>query len=387
MPPTSYEIFNLHPDVMSGIRAAGYEAPTSLQLQAIPLIMQGKDIIGIAETGTDKTAAFILPSLHRLLPGQRGYTRALIISPTPELSEQTGKVLKQLVSTTDLHFTALSGDMSTAPQAKELRSGPEIIIGCPNHILKYLWKGKINLSNIEILVIDEADRMSGLGLLPDVFNILMCITTKRQTLLFSATLPDNLRRLARQFLHDPVMVKDEPQFPVKTDPRLQKTKTSTQKAVDPVIKPVPHDLKTALLRGILGKTKINAVLVYARTKTSAERTAQQVIKAGYRVTALQGNLTRRLKPVALEGFSGGRVFILVVTDAALRGIDVSVIFRLINYEKTGNAGDDIHRLGRTGKIDGNGDAFTLVTSTDPVNIHALEQLLETPLVSLALQGG
>jgi ATP-dependent RNA helicase RhlE len=367
-----FETFNLHPSVIAGVRALGYTAPTPIQLQAIPPIMQGRDVIGLAQTGTGKTAAFVLPILQRLRLNPRGCVRALIISPTRELAEQTCEVINELGSKTGLQSVAIYGGVGMEQQTRELRRGAEIVVACPGRLLDYLWKGIVSLSDLEILVIDEADRMFDMGFLPDVRNILACIMNRRQTLLFSATMPVNIRRLAREILHDPITVQTDRQLPAKT--------------VTHALYPVQPHLKTALLKEILRKTKTDSVLVFTRTKDRAERLAQQLVRAGYRVTSLQGNLPQYRRQAALEGFRTGSIKILVATDIASRGIDILRISHVINYDMPESTDDYIHRIGRTGRVNKNGDALTFVTSADTAKISALERLLNAPLARLTLQG-
>ena len=272
----NFETFNFHPSIMAGVRALGYSIPTPIQLQGIPPIMQGRDVIGLAQTGTGKTAAFVLPILERLRSDPRGCVRALVISPTRELAEQTCEVFNSLGSRTGLQSVTIYGGVNMDQQTRNLRSGVEIVVACPGRLLDHLWRGSIDLSNLEILVIDEADRMFDMGFLPDIRNILRCILHKRQTLLFSATMPENIRRLAREILHDPVTVQIGRRLPAKT--------------VSHVLYPVQQHLKTALLKEILNGTQTESVLVFTRTKHRAERVAQQLVRSGYRVTSLQGNL-------------------------------------------------------------------------------------------------
>jgi ATP-dependent RNA helicase RhlE len=212
----SFETFNFHPSIMAGVRALGYTKPTPIQLQAIPPIMQERDIIGLAQTGTGKTAAFVLPILQRLLQGPRGRTRVLIISPTRELAEQTCEAINDLGKQTGLRGVAIYGGVSMEQQTRQLTKGVEIIAACPGRLIDHLWKGTVDLSHLQVLVIDEADRMFDMGFLPDIRNVLRCILHKRQTLLFSATMPDNIRRLAREILHDPVTVKIGRTLPANT---------------------------------------------------------------------------------------------------------------------------------------------------------------------------
>ncbi len=368
----NFDTFNLHPSIMAGVRALGYSIPTPIQVQAIPPVMQGRDIIGLAQTGTGKTAAFVLPILERLRSGPRGSIRALIVSPTRELAEQTCEVINGLGSRTGLRSAAIYGGVSMDQQTRNLRSGIEIVAACPGRLLDHLWKGTLSLTDLEILVIDEADRMFDMGFLPDIRNILSCIMNRRQTLLFCATMPDNIRRLAREILHDPVTVQVDRQLPAKT--------------VSHVLYPVQQHLKTALLKEILNGTQTESVLVFTRTKHRAERVAQQLVRAGCRVTSLQGNLSQNQRQAALTGFRNGSIKVLVATDIAARGIDVLSISHVINYDMPESTDDYIHRIGRTGRVDKNGDALTFVTNADADKIRALERLLDAPLERMTLQG-
>jgi ATP-dependent RNA helicase RhlE len=368
----NFESFNFHPSVMAGVRALGYSVPTPIQFQAIPPIMHGRDVIGLAQTGTGKTAAFVLPILHRLRQNTCGRVRALIISPTRELAEQTCEVINELGRQTGLQGIAVYGGLKMEQQVRRLQSGVDIIVACPGRLLDHLWKGTISLSELEILVIDEADRMFDMGFLPDIQNILQCIVHKYQTLLFSATMPMGIRNLVRQILHDPITVQIGRTLPAKT--------------VSHAIYPVQPHLKTALLKEILKKTTMESVLVFTRTKNRAERVAQQLVRAGYQVTCLQGDLPQPQRQAALEGFRAGSFKILVATDIAARGIDVLSISHVINYDMPDSTDSYIHRIGRTGRVNHNGDALTFVTSADADKISALERLLNAPLERLTLQG-
>ena len=368
----NFESFNFHPSVMAGVRALGYSVPTPIQLQAIPLIMQGRDVIGLAQTGTGKTAAFALPILERLRSNPRRCVRALIISPTRELAEQTCEVMNSLGSRTGLRSIAVYGGVSMEWQIRGVASGAEIVAACPGRLLDHLWKGTISLSEIEVLVIDEADRMFDMGFLPDVHNILRCILHRHQTLLFGATMPAAIRRLAHEILHEPITVQVDRQLPAKT--------------VSHTLYPVQQHLKTNLLKEILNKTRMESVLVFTRTKHRAQRVAQQLVRDGYRVTSLQGDLPQNRRQAALEGFRSGSIKILVATDIAARGIDVLSISHVINYDMPENTDDYIHRIGRTGRVEKNGDAITFVTSADADKISALERLLNAPLERLTLPG-
>jgi len=361
----SFETFSFHPRVMAGVRALGYVTPTPIQLKSIPLIMQGRDIIGVAQTGTGKTAAFVLPILQRLLQGPRGRIRALIISPTRELAEQTCETIYDLGGQTGLQGIAIYGGVSMEQQTRQLVKGVEIIAACPGRLLDHLWKGTVDLSHLEVLVIDEADRMFDMGFLPSIRGILQCILHQRQTLLFSATMPNDIRRLVQEILHDPVTVQIGRILPATT--------------VSHALYPVGQHLKTALLKELLRKTDTESVLVFTRTKHRAERVAQQLKSAGCRATSLQGNLSQYQRQAALDGFRTGSFQVLVATDIAARGIDVLDISHVINYDMPDSTDAYINRIGRTGRVGKAGDAFTLVTGDDTAMVRSLERLINRPL--------
>ena len=369
----NFDTFNFHPSIMNGVHALGYTVPTPIQEKAIPPILQGRDVIGLAQTGTGKTAAFSLPVLELLRSGrQGGYVRALVIAPTRELAEQISDVINSLGRKTGLKSVTIYGGVSMEQQIRNLHKSPDIVVACPGRLLDHLWKGTINLSSLEILIIDEADRMLDMGFIPNIRNILGCILHKHQTLLFSATMPTSIRRLTREFLHDPVTVQIGHTLPAKT--------------VSHVLYPVKQHLKTNLLMGILSKTETDSVLIFTRTKHRAVRVAQQLVRSGYRVTSLQGNLSQNQRQAALTGFRNGSFKILVATDIAARGIDILSISHVINYDMPESTDDYIHRIGRTGRVDQSGDAITLVTGEDTDKITALERILNAPLVRLTLEG-
>ena len=368
----SFETFNFDPSIMAGVRALGYATPTPIQLQAIPPIMQGRDVIGLAQTGTGKTAAFVLPILQRLLHGQRGQVGAAIISPTRELTEQTCETISELGQKTRLRSIAIYGGVSIDQQIQRLRNGIEIAVACPGRLLDHLWKGTIDLSHLEVLVIDEADRMLDMGFLPDIQSILRCLLKQRQTLLFSATMPDDIRHLAQDILHDPITVQIGRTIPATT--------------VSHALYPVKQHLKTALLIELLRHTETKSVLVFTRTKHRTEHVAQQLKKAGFKATSLQGNLSQPRRQAALDGFRTGSFKILVATDIAARGIDVLRISHVINYDMPESIDAYTNRIGRTGRVNRNGDALTFVTSVDASMVDDLERILNVKLERRTLQG-
>jgi ATP-dependent RNA helicase RhlE len=361
----SFDKFNLHPSIMEGIRRLGYSDPTPIQAEAIPPIMEGRDVIGLAQTGTGKTAAFVLPILQRLLPGPRGHVRSLVISPTRELAEQTCEAFMDLGAATGLQSIAVYGGVDMSLQTRRLRAGVDIVVACPGRLLDHLWKGNLSLSELEVLVIDEADRMFDMGFMPDVRNILQCILRERQTLLFSATMPADIRRLARDILHDPVTVQIGRTLPAKT--------------VSHALYPVKPHLKTALLKEILKNTRTRSVLVFTRTKQRTDQLARQLARDGFRVASLQGDMPQYRRQEALDGFRSGQYKILVATDIAARGLDVTRISHVINYDMPESTDDYIHRIGRTGRVNRTGDALTFITQADAPKTRALERIFGKPL--------
>ena len=357
--------FNLHPRVAAGVTAAGYVNPTPIQEQAIPPVMSGLDVMGLAQTGTGKTAAFALPILHRLEQGERGMVRALIIAPTRELAEQINEAINTLGRQTRLQSITVYGGVNINPQIDKLKRGVEIVVACPGRLLDHISQGTIDLTHLEILVLDEADQMFDMGFLPDIKRILARLPRQRQTLLFSATMPAAIRGLAREILSDPVTV--------------QVGHTAPPVTVSHVLYPVAQHLKTPLLLELLQHTDTESVLIFTRTKHRAKRLGEQLEKAGYKAASLQGNLSQNRRQAALDGFRDGTFQILVATDIAARGIDVSQISHVVNYDIPDTPEAYIHRIGRTGRAAKTGDAFTMVTTEDVAMVKAIERTLNAPL--------
>jgi len=357
----NFENLNLHPGIMTGVHELGYTVLTPIQTESVPPILQGRDVIGLAQTGTGKTAAFVLPILQRLLKAPRRQVGAAIITPTRELAEQINGVINSLGKYTGLKSIAVYGGTNIKQQILELGCGIEIVVACPGRLLDHLWRGSIDLSKLEILVIDEADRMFDMGFLPDIRKILKCLLKPRQTLLFSATMPEDIRKLVKEILHNPVTVQIGHTAPAVT--------------VSHSLYPVKQHLKTALLTEILYRLESKSVLVFTRTKHRTERIARQLKNAGFRVASLQGDLSQPRRQAALDGFRTGAVKILVATDIAARGIDILHISHVINYDMPENTDAYIHRIGRTGRVNNNGDALTLVTSADTAMVSSLEHIL------------
>jgi len=364
--------FNFHPVISAAITAEGYVTPTPIQEQAIPQVLAGRDVMGLAQTGTGKTAAFALPILQRLLEGPRGVVRALIIAPTRELAEQIHEAISTLGRKTRIRSITVYGGVNVNPQIQKLKQGVEIVVACPGRLLDHLSQGTIDLSHVEVLVLDEADQMFDMGFLPDIRRILKQVPAKRQTLLFSATMPPDIRTLAHEILRDPVTVQVGNSAPPVT--------------VTHALYPVEQHLKTPLLLELLQHTDTESVLIFTRTKHRAKRLGEQLEKAGYKAASLQGNLSQNRRQAALDGFRDGTFQILVATDIAARGIDVSQISHVINYDIPDTPEAYIHRIGRTGRAAKSGDAFTMVTGDDTLMVRTIEKKLGATLERCTVTG-
>lgn len=364
--------FNFHPKVAAGVAAAGYVKPTPIQSQAIPTIMAGRDVMGLAQTGTGKTAAFALPLLHRLMNGGRGHTRALIVAPTRELAEQIHVAIGSLGQGTGLRSMTVYGGVNINPQIARLKRGAEIVVACPGRLLDHIQQKTIDLSRLEMLVLDEADLMFDMGFLPDIRRLLKNLPTQRQTMLFSATMPPEIRTLAKEVLIDPEMVQVDLAAPAVT--------------VSHALYPVDEARKTDLLLALLEKTDTGSVLIFTRTKHRAKRLGEKLGKDGYKAASLQGNLSQNRRQEALDGFREGRYQILVATDIAARGIDVSQVSHVINFDMPNTPEAYIHRIGRTGRAARSGDAFTLVTIADRAMEQAIVRTLGRSIERRSLEG-
>jgi ATP-dependent RNA helicase RhlE len=368
----SFKEYHLHPQIEKAIRRIGYSAPTPIQHQTIPLILQGKDIMGIAQTGTGKTAAFALPVLHRLTTGPRKVPRALILAPTRELAEQIHEAVVAMGRETSLTSVAVYGGVSKVPQLQSLRRGVEIIVACPGRLLDLAEQGAVRFSDLEVLVIDEADRMLDMGFLPDIRRIVKKLPAKRQTLLFSATMPKDIQELAKAILHEPAIVRVGDGAPAST--------------VSHSIYPVEPHLKTPLLMKLIEQTDTESVLVFARTKHRTTSVAAKMKRAGFAVASLQGDLSQNRRQAAIEGFRSGKYRILVATDIAARGIDVTRISHVINYDMPDTVEAYTHRIGRAGRASKTGEAFTLATSQDRTFLRDIEHVLGEKIARRTLEG-
>jgi len=364
--------FDFHQKIAAGIRACNYETPTPIQEQAIPAILEGRDILGLAQTGTGKTAAFVLPILQRLLNGPRGKVRTLIVAPTRELAEQIHSDISRLARQTGLQSLAIYGGVSKVNQARKLRSGVDIVVACPGRLLDHLRDRTFNLSRVEQLVLDEADHMFDMGFLPDIRRILNYLHGERQTLLFSATMPDEISHLAEEILNTPVRVQIAHSQPTAT--------------VEQVLFSVKQDNKTSLLKDIMARTDMAATLIFTRTKHRAESLARQLQKAGYAATSLQGNLSQPKRQKALNGFKHGEFKVLVATDIAARGIDVAGISHVINYDVPATVDAFTHRIGRTGRASRTGEAFTFAGREDRKIISQIERSQGRKMIRNSVHG-
>jgi ATP-dependent RNA helicase RhlE len=330
-----FTTFDLESTIMAGVSTAGFVTPTPIQAKAIPHALKGRDVMGLAQTGTGKTAAFVLPILNRLIQKRSRHIRALIIAPTRELAEQIHETACSLGKKTRLRSVTVYGGVSIKPQIQKIRRGVDIVVACPGRLLDHIGQGTINLSNLEVLVLDEADRMLDMGFLQDIRKIIKHIPSKRQTMLFAATMPDDIRRLSSDVLKDPVSAQIDHTKPLNT--------------VKHALYPVRQHLKTGLLRALLRDINSDSVLVFMRTKHRAKRVGQILQKDGYRAASLQGNLSQNKRQEALDGFRDGRYQILVATDIAARGIDVSCISHVVNFDIPDTTDAYTHRIGRTGR--------------------------------------
>ncbi|MFH1215080.1 MAG: DEAD/DEAH box helicase [Pseudomonadota bacterium] len=357
----SFTKFNFHPKIQAAVENCGYTIPTPIQEQAIGPVLAGRDMLGLAQTGTGKTAAFVLPTLELLMSGPRKRVRALVVAPTRELAEQTHQYYVKMARQINLESAVVYGGVSKYSQAKRIREGVEIIVACPGRLLDLVNDGSVDLRMVEILILDEADHMFDKGFLPDIRKILKQLPKKRQTMIFSATMPSEIRHLAEDILTNPVTVQVDHDRPATTITHL--------------LYPVEQNFKTALLRKILQEKQPVSTIVFTRTKHKAKTLALQLEKTGCRSVSLQGNMSQQKRQLALDGFKSGKYTVLVATDIAARGIDVSGISHVINFDVPSTAETYTHRTGRTGRALRTGTALTFATSEDRKMISLIENNL------------
>ena len=368
MPFTS---LGLHPDLLKGIRELGFTRPTPIQDQAIPPALEGRDLLACAMTGSGKTAAFLLPILHRLIGKPRRVTRVLILTPTRELAAQILEDFNSLAVHTPLTGAAVYGGVGMGPQEHAFRSGVDVIVATPGRLLDHARAAYAKLDGLEYLVLDEADRMLDMGFLPDIKRILRHIPSRRQTLFFSATMPAPIGALASEMLKKPVTINVQRQSAPPTG--------ITQAAY-----PVPQDLKAPLLMELLRRNILQQALVFTRTKHRANRLADYLVQQGIKAERIHGNRSQNQRTQALAGFKSGRYPVLVATDIAARGIDVEALSHVVNFDVPAAPDDYIHRVGRTGRADMTGEAFTFVTPQDEGDWRAIERAIGRTLPRVTL---
>ncbi len=362
----SFKDFQFHPTIEAGITACGYTIPTPIQTEAIPPILAGRDILGLAQTGTGKTAAFVLPLLERLLTGPRKKVRALIVAPTRELAEQIHENIGRMSGQTDLRSVVIYGGVGKGKQIITLRAGVEIVVACPGRLLDLLNEKALTLSSVEVLVLDEADHMFDKGFLPDIRRIIRLLPKNRQSLVFSATMPGEIRHLAEEILRNPVAVQINHTLPAPS--------------ITHGLFQVATDQKTSLLKNIITEREMTSTLVFTRTKHKAKSLALQLERSGFNAASIQGNLSQQKRQQALDGFRDGTYRILVATDIAARGIDVTGISHVINYDMPDTAETYTHRTGRTGRASLSGQALTFACHEDSKMIALIERNLGKRMV-------
>jgi ATP-dependent RNA helicase RhlE len=365
--------FNLDPAFLRAIRELGFTRPTPVQKDAIPPALAGRDVLACAMTGSGKTAAFLLPIMQRLLPKRRGVTRALILTPTRELAAQIDQHLSDLAVHTPLTGAAVFGGVGMGPQEHAFRSGVDVLVATPGRLLDHFRQPYARLQHLEVLVLDEADRMLDMGFLPDIRRVLRHLPPRRQTLFFSATMPPPIGQLAREMLKDPVTVNLER----KAEPAV---------GITHAVYPVPQELKTSLLLELLRRGDLKSVLVFTRTKHRANRLAEFLHRHEVPTERIHGNRSQAQRTAALAGFKAGRYRVLVATDIAARGIDVEALSHVVNFDVPGAAEDYIHRVGRTARAEATGDAFTLVAPGEEQDLHAIERALGKRLPRITVPG-
>jgi len=367
----AFSSFGLHPDLLRGVKELGFTRPTPIQHDAIPPAMEGKDVLACAMTGSGKTAAFLLPILHRLMAKPRRTTRALVLTPTRELAAQIDEHFSQLAVHTSLTGAAVFGGVGMGPQEHAFRSGVDVVVATPGRLLDHFRFPYARLAGLEILVLDEADRMLDMGFLPDIRRVLKHLPERRQTLFFSATMPPPILQLTREMLRNPVTVNLE-------------RKAAPATGITQAVYPVPQDRKADLLLALLAKGGVKNVLVFTRTKHRANRLADKLTRSGVPCERIHGNRSQAQRTAALAGFKEGKFRILVATDIAARGIDVEALSHVINFDVPNVPEDYIHRVGRTARAELTGDAFTFVSPDEEADLRAIERAVNARLPRITL---
>ncbi len=362
----SFQPFGLHADLHKAIHRLGYHQPTPIQQQAIPVALTGRDLIGCAQTGTGKTAAFALPILNQLHPIKSGKTRVLILTPTRELAAQINEVLQDLIMYTKLYTAAIYGGVNMQPQERALRRGTDIIVATPGRLLDHMNRGVGRFDGLEFFVLDEADRMLDMGFLPDVKRIIARLPRHRQTMMFSATMPKEILQLSRQILRDPATI--------QVGRHAAPVEGVSQSAY-----PVAQHLKTDLLVMLLEMIEMESVLIFARTKVRTDRLARHLNHGGFQAASIHGDRSQSQRQAALQGFRNRRYHILVATDIAARGLDVEGISHVINFDVPLTPEDYVHRIGRTARAQAVGEALTLVAPAEEDFLEAIQRLTKTQI--------
>ena len=368
MPFTSLQ---LHPDLLRGIKELGFVKPTPIQADSIPPAMAGRDLLACAQTGSGKTAAFLLPILHRLIEKPRRTTRALVLTPTRELAAQILEDFNAFAVHTPLSGAAVYGGVGMGPQEHAFRSGVDVIIATPGRLLDHFRQPYARLAGIEYLVLDEADRMLDMGFLPDIRRVLRHIPAKRQTLFFSATMPGPIATLASEMLKNPATINMQRQ-------------AAPAVGITQAVYPVAQDLKPSLLVALLERRLVHDTLVFTRTKHRANRLAEHLVKHGINAARIHGNRSQAQRTEALAGFKSGKYQVLVATDIAARGIDVEALGHVVNFDVPAVPEDYIHRVGRTGRAEATGDAFTFVAPDEEADLRAIERAVKASLPRVTL---
>ena len=366
-----FKALGLHAHLVRATREMEYVEPTPIQAGAIPAVLDGRDLIATAQTGTGKTAAFLLPILHRLLSLPKGTTRVLVLSPTRELSQQIEDVFRQLAKHAQLTACLVTGGKPMGPQERALRGGVDLVVATPGRLLDHLRQGKVRLDKVDTLVLDEADSMLDMGFLPDVKRIIQYLPGRKQTLLFSATMPPVIADLSKQILKNPAVV------------QIGK-RTATAVGITQAAYPVPEHLKTTLLRHLLRNTQMPSVLIFTRTKHNAKKLARLVENDGFTVAELHSNRTPPQRAKAMDGFRRGAFQVMVATNIAARGLDVDHITHVISVDVPDVPEDYVHRIGRTARAGQEGDAFVLVAPADEPQLARIERQIGQRLPRVTL---
>jgi ATP-dependent RNA helicase RhlE len=370
--PATFKDLGLRPEVLAAVRDAGYTEPTPIQRQAIPLALSGRDMMGLAHTGTGKTAAFTLPIIDRLIGGPKR-TRVLILAPTRELAAQVDDSFRKYGLHSGLDVVAVYGGVPIEPQERALRGGVDVVVATPGRLIDHIERQNVVFDDLEVLVLDEADRMLDMGFAPQINRIINEIPRYRQTLLFSATMPPEVEALARKYLRKPVVVQVG-------------RRSAAASTVAHAVYPVPRDKKTALLVELLRKPEMDSVLIFSRTKHGADRVVRHLDRSGITATAMHADKSQAQRTQALDGFKRGSIRVLVATDIAQRGLDISGITHVINYDVPQQAEDYVHRIGRTGRAAREGDAFTFMAPDEIAMVRAIERIVGQAIPRISVPG-